>query len=91
MCPPARNAGKTNGMTNDKTKSERGNEDDEGYKTDEEWGGNWGPIYQDSGTNNLLPRCGPLAIHKGSSSSLKVRTDYYPLTNRLVYRAKASQ
>ena len=66
---------KTIGTTNDNTKSDGGSEDDEGYKTDEEWGGSRLPNYQDSGTNNLLPGRGPLATHKGSLSSLKVRTD----------------
>lgn len=54
----------TSGPTNDNTKSDGGNEDDEGYQTDEEWCGNRGPNYQDSGTNNVLPGRGPLATHK---------------------------
>lgn len=67
---------KTTGSTNiENTKTDGGNEDDDGYKTDEEWGGSGGPNHQDCGTNNVLPGRGPLATHKGSSSLLKVNNN----------------
>lgn len=65
----------TGGTTIENAKTDGGNEDDDGYKTDEEWGGSGWPSHQDSGTNNVLPGRGPLATHKGSSSLLKANNN----------------
>ena len=61
----------TSGTAIENTKTDGGNEDDDGYKTDEEWGGSGGPNKKDCGTNNVFPGRGPLATHKSSSSLLK--------------------
>ena len=65
----------TGGTNMENTQTDVGNEDDDGYKTDEEWGGSRGPNNQDCGTNNVLPGRGPLATHKGSSSLLKANNN----------------